>query len=231
MIPSSSSVPLHPPQSLRQYLNGKFQEMKQRGDNIVSLKSNIPNLFEGITSPNEFSGPLVEAWAHFQLAKCFEHYHPATAGRQEFADATVEYQGQLILLNIKAKDREMERRSRINLSSLTRYREHYGSPNPTPFYVLVCQYEWRTSPDELTIVIEGFKYTFDLLEIPSSNYKIEGSYEGSYRIFISPIPSEAMTESTIYSAMSPNDFLQRLENLKTAYDTNRASKRLGRNRA
>ncbi|HZQ06764.1 MAG TPA: hypothetical protein VFD70_09300 [Anaerolineae bacterium] len=230
MLASSSPVPIHPPESLRHYLSGKFKEIEQRGDNIISLKTNIPYLFKGITSPNEFSGPLVEAWAHIQLAKCFEEYKPAVAGRQEFADASAEYQGQRILINIKAKAREMENKSRINLSSLGRYREHYSKSNPSAFYILVCQYQWHVSENELKIVIEEFKYVFNLLDIPPANFRLEGAFEGSYRVFIAPIPPEAMIESTTYSTMSPSEFLQILEQRKIVYDNNKRSRGITRNR-
>lgn len=212
------------PINLRQYLSEKFKEMQERGDNIISNKNNIPHFFAGITSPNEFAGPLIEAWAHIQLAKILDNYRPATARGQEFADATAVYNGKQILLNIKAKDREMQRRSRINLSSLNRYREYYSQPQPDPFYVLVCQYEWQVFEYELKIVIEGLKYTFDLLEVPLNNYKIEGAFEGSYRIFISPIPEEASTDYPIKNKAQPYDFLLRLEELKNNYDSNKAAR-------
>ncbi len=172
--------------TLRLFLNEKFREIEKRGENVITLTCTLDSVFSRITSPNEFAGPLVEAWAHIHLARIFEHYQPAAPGRQEFADARAEYRGQPILLNIKAKDRAMTARSRINLSSYQRYKAHYSQSNPPAFHVVVSEYEWRPRGNELKIIIERLKYAFDLLEIPAEHYKIEGAFEGSYRVFISP---------------------------------------------
>jgi len=211
-------------QNLRQFLNENFKEIVRRGDNIVTLASNFAGVFERITSPNEFAGPLVEAWAHLQLSSILKNYHSATAGRQEFADATAEYQGQPIWFNIKAKARAKEKKSRINLSSFQRYNTHYSQLNPATFYVLVFQYDWQPLGNTLKIEIEKLKYTFNLLEIPLNNYKIEGAFEGSYRIFISPIPQSAETESTSYSMITAAQFLQRIEELRLAHIARKSSR-------
>ncbi len=212
-----------PSQNLRQFLSKEFQEIERKGENVISLKSNFP-IFALITSPNEFAGPVVEAWAHIQLAAMLDNYVPAIARGQQFADASADYNGQPILLNIKAKDRLMTSRSRINLSSFQRYAAHYRVPNPTPFYILVCEYAWRLTETELLIIIERFKYTFNLLEIPLGHFKIEGAFEGSHRIFISPIPESAKTESTTYSIITPNEFLRRLEELRIAYNARKTTR-------
>jgi hypothetical protein len=153
------SLPSHPEsqpaKNLRQFLNEKFREIEQRGDNIISLTANLSGIFDRVTSPNEFTGPLVEAWAHIHLAEILENYTSATARGQEFADARAEYQRQPVLLNIKAKDREMNARSRINLSSFQRYKTHYSQPNPSAFYVMIFEYEWRPQGKQLLIIIES----------------------------------------------------------------------------
>jgi hypothetical protein len=216
----TSQIPLN----FRQFLNENFKFIEQRGENVISLTSNFSGVFDRITSPNEFTGPLVEAWAHIQLSRILGKYNSATTRGQEFADAHAEYQGQPILLNIKAKDREMNARSRINLSSFNRYKSHYSQPDPSAFYVVIFEYEWRPLGKELKIVIERLKYVFDLLDIPPANYKIEGAFEGSYRIFISPIPDNAKTESTRYSTITPPQFLQSLDDLRDAYVARKASR-------
>jgi hypothetical protein len=210
--------------NLRQFLSEKFKEIILRGDNVITLTSNLSGIFDRVTSPNEFTGPLVEAWAHIHLAKILENYNSAAAREQEFADARAEYQGQSVLLNIKAKDREMNARSRINLSSFQRYKTHYSQPNPPAFYVMLFEYEWRPQGNQLWIIIEKLKYAFNLLEIPVGHYKIEGAFEGSHRIFISPIPESAKTESTTYSIITPSQFLQRLEELREAYVARKGSR-------
>lgn len=218
MIPSVPQVS----KNLREFLLEEFRKLQQAGDHVITITSTLTGVFERITSPNEFAGPLVEAWAHIHFSMVFEKYTAAVAGGQEFADASAEYQGQQVLLNIKAKDRRMASRSRINLSSFQRYGIHYTVPNPANYYVIVFEYEWQSSLNELRIIIERLKFTFNLLEIPATNYKIEGSSEGSYRIFISPIPDSARTESTTYSIMTPMQFLQRLEELRTAYNSRKS---------
>lgn len=210
--------------NLRQFLNHEFKEIKQRGKNVITLTSNFSSVFDRITSPNEFAGPLVEAWAHLQLSRTLASYTSATARGQEFADARAEYQGKPILLNIKAKDRAMTARSRINLSSYQRYKAHYSQSSPASFYVVIFEYEWRPIGSELKIVIERLKYTFNLLEIPTNHYKIEGAFEGSYRIFVSPIPKSAETESESYSIITPAQFLQRIEELRLAHIERKSSR-------
>lgn len=212
------------PKTLRLFLNDQFREIETHHENVITLTCDIKGVFSRITSPNEFAGPLVEGWAHIHLSRILEDYAPAAPGKQEFADAHATFRGQPILLNIKAKGREMSARSRINLSSFQRYNQHYHSANPAPYFVLVCEYEWRALANELQIIIERFKYIFDLLEIPPANYKIEGASEGSYRIFISPIPEVAKTESSIHSIMTPAQFLQRIEELKMGYDARKSSR-------
>ncbi len=212
------------PQNLRQFLSGSFKEISQRGDNVIVLTSNFSSVFERITSPNEFAGPLVEAWAHLQLSSLFAKYVSASAGGQAFADSVAEYHGQAVWFNIKAKSRLKEKRSRINLSSLQRYNTHYSQVNPASFYVLVFEYNWQPLGNTLKIQIEKLKYTFNLLEIPLENYKIEGAFEGSYRIFISPIPKSAETESTTYSIITAAQFLQRIAELRDLHMARKTSR-------
>lgn len=215
---------LETPKTLRLFLHEKFKEIARRGDNVISLTSTFDGVFDRITSPNEFAGPIVEAWAHIQLSRTLVEYNSAIARGQEFADARAEYQGQQIFLNIKAKDRAMVARSRINLSSYQRYKSHYSQPDPAAFYILVFEYEWQPLGTELKIIIEKLKYTFNLLEIPLSHYKIEGAFEGSYRVFISPIPKNAETESSAYAIVTPSEFLARIEELRSAHIARKSSR-------
>ncbi len=212
---------------LRYYLMNHFDQLKSEGNNVIKITTSIERLFSLITNPNEFAGPIVEAWAHIQFESLFDVYEPSESGKQSFWDARIRFQNTDILLNIKGKEREKVSRSRINLSSFNRFSEHYGKPDCEPYYIGVFQYSWRVGLRELTIRIDGLLYFFDLLEIPKQNLKIEGASEGSFRIFISPIPPVAETnqELLITDKHTPKEFVEIITELRDTYLTRKASKR------
>jgi len=212
--------------NIREYLATEFNKLCTEGKNIIKIKTSIPNLFKFITNPNEFAGPIVESWSHIYLPTLFSEYESAKAGKQQFYDAKVKLDEKEILLNIKAKARGKETRSRINLSSYKRFQEHYKEKEYKPYYIVIFYYTWKVGLLNLTINIGKLLYCFDLLDIPDENYKIEGSYEGSFRIFISPIPEVAKADySREIKKNSPSDFINRMDELKEVYLAKRKGKK------
>ena len=200
--------------NIREHLIKEFEKLRAEGKDIVKVKSSVAKLFQLITNPNEFGGPIVEAWAHIYFPTFFDKYEPVTPGRQAFWDARVQLGEQNVLLNIKAKARGKETRSRINLSSFDRFLSYYSNANCEPYYVVVFCYSWTIGLFELTIQIEELLYCFDLLEIPEGNYKIEGASEGSFRVFIAPIPEVAEGNySGEIKKNSPSEFISIIQRL------------------
>lgn len=211
---------------IRKHLIKEFNKLCSTGENVIRIQASLPGLFKFITNPNEFAGPIVEAWAHINFPKFFEKYEPAQSGQQEFFDAKVKFSGKDILINVKAKSKEKETRSRINLSSFSRFTFHYSNQNYQPYYIIVFSYSWNVQPSDLIISIDKLIYCFDLLDIPKENYKIEGASEGSFRIFISPIPEIAKTDyGSTFRKMSPRDFVNCILNLKESYLNKKREKR------
>lgn len=212
--------------NIREHLITEFEKLRAEGKNIVKVKSSVAKLFQLITNPNEFAGPIVEAWAHIYFPTFFDKYEPATSERQAFWDAKVQLGGQSALLNVKAKARDKETRSRINLSSFDRFLSYYSNTNCEPYYVVLFCYSWTVGLFDLTIHIEELLYCFNLLEIPEENYKIEGASEGSFRVFIAPIPKIAKVtfEGTI-TKHSPTEFVRIIQQLRENYLSRKAEKR------
>jgi len=211
---------------LRQHILSEFNRVKNEGKNIIDITSSIEELFHKISNPNEFAGPLVEAWMHINFERSFDVYESAISGSQSFADAKIQFQNMDVLLNIKAKEKGKIDRSRINLSSFNRYSMHYSKESCEPYYIVLFQYSWKAYPKNLMIQIDELLYCFDLLEIPKENLKIEGASEGSFRIFISPIPDIAKTtqgvQNTRFQTISkyqPNEFVRIITELKSKYST------------
>lgn len=211
---------------LRKHLIREFNKLCSNGDNVIKIQSSLSGLFTFITNPNEFAGPIVEAWAHINFPKFFEKYESAQSGQQEFFDARIKFGGKEILINVKAKSKEKETRSRINLSSFSRFTIHYSNPNYHPYYIVVFSYSWNVQHSNLIINIDKLIYCFDLLDIPKENYKIEGASEGSFRIFISPIPEIAKADyGFTFEKMTPKDFVNCISNLKESYLNKKRDKR------
>lgn len=213
--------------NIREHITKGFKEICTKKGNIINIKSSIPKLFKFITNPNEFAGPIVESWAHINFPTFFDKYEPAEAGKQTFHDAKVKLGKREILLNIKAKARGKETRSRINLSSFNRFQLHYKEKDCKPYYVIIFYYTWKVGLFNLIIHIEKLLYCFDLLDIPRENYKIEGAYEGSFRIFISPIPEVAKAEYSMeIKKNSPSDFVNYLNVLRDRYLSRKKKKNM-----
>lgn len=212
--------------NIRKHLLTEFEKLRAEGKDIVKVKSSVAKLFQLITNPNEFGGPIVEAWAHIYFPTFFDKYEPVTPGRQAFWDAHVQLGEQNALLNLKAKARGKETRSRINLSSFDRFLSYYSNADCEPYYVVVFCYSWTIGLFDLTIQIEELLYCFDLLEIPEENYKIEGASEGSFRVFIAPIPEVAEGNySGEIKKNSPSEFISIIQRLRENYLSRKAEKR------
>ncbi|MBI4653760.1 MAG: hypothetical protein HY752_02015 [Nitrospirae bacterium] len=211
---------------IREHLITEFKKLCVEGKDIIKIKSSVSKLFQLITNPNEFAGPIVEAWAHIYFPSFFDKYEPATSERQAFWDAKVQFGRQSALLNVKAKARDKETRSRINLSSFDRFLSYYSNANCEPYYVVLFCYSWTVGLFDLTIHIEELLYCFDLLEIPKENYKIEGASEGSFRIFIAPIPEIAKgNHSGEIKKNSPSEFISIIQQLRGNYLSRKKEKR------
>jgi len=212
--------------NIRKHLLTEFEKLRAEGKDIVKVKSSVAKLFQLITNPNEFGGPIVEAWAHIYFPAFFDKYEPVTPGRQAFWDARVQLGEQNALLNLKAKARGKETHSRINLSSFDRFLSYYSNADCEPYYVVVFCYSWTIGLFDLTIQIEELLYCFDLLEIPEENYKIEGASEGSFRVFIAPIPGVAKGNySGEIKKNSPSEFISIIQRLRENYLSRKAEKR------
>lgn len=147
----------------------------------------------------------------------FKNYDVPPSGKQTFRDSSLIYKDKKVFLNIKAKSIEKLKRSRTNLSSLDRFIKHYQKKPLIPYIIVTFIYEAVISKNEFIIKIQDLQ-VFNLLEIPKENLKIEGAYEGSYRIYISPIPD--FVKNGIYqgrSSITPEEFIQVLKNLKINY--------------
>lgn len=212
--------------NIRKHLITEFEKLRAAGKDIIKIKSSVSKLFQLITNPNEFAGPIVEAWAHIYFPTFFDEYEPVTPRAQAFWDARVHLGEQKVLLNLKAKARDKETRSRINLSSFDRFLSYYSNVNCEPYYIVLFCYSWSVGLFDLTIHIEELLYCFDLLEIPEENYKIEGASEGSFRVFIAPIPQIARVnfEGTI-TKHSPTEFVRIIQQLRENYLSRKAEKR------
>lgn len=207
---------------IRKILN-KLIKTKQ---NVISIKSDLENIFDLIPNPNEFAGPLVEAWGHLKLNVFLDDYESPISGKQTFRDSSFNYKKRKIFLNIKAKSVEKLSRSRTNLSSFKRFYQHYTENSDIPYIVATFIYIPIIKKNEFLIIIRNLQ-VFDILEIPKKNFKIEGSYESSFRIFISPIPDFLKKE--IYEGrkkMTPKEFLEHINNLRTEYLDKRSSKKV-----
>jgi len=213
---------------LRKYLLDEFSRLKNTNKDIIKIVSEVEGLFNLISNPNEFAGPIVEAWMHMYFENLFDSYEYAKVGSQSFWDAKISFQKTDILLNIKAKEKGKIDRSRINMSSYNRFHEHYSKPSCEPYYIVLFQYSWTISPNSLTVQIDKLLYCFDLLCIPKENLKIEGAFEGSFRIFISPIPDVAKVEPMISAVNkhTPNELNLILEELRENYLARKAAKGL-----
>lgn len=212
--------------NIRDYLIKEFEKLCAEGKDIIKIKSSVAKLFQLITNPNEFAGPIVEAWAHIYFPTFFDKYEPATPGRQTFWDARVQLGEQNVLLNLKARARGKKTRSRINLSSFDRFLSYYSDASCEPYYIVMFCYSWTIGLFELTIQIEELLYCFDLLEIPEENYKIEGASEGSFRVFIAPIPEVAKGNySGEIKKKSPSEFISIIKQLREDYLSRKAEKR------
>ena len=212
--------------NIREHLLTEFEKLRDEGKDIVKVKSSVAKLFQLITNPNEFGGPIVEAWAHIYFPSFFDKYEPVTPGTQAFWDTRVQLGKQNVLLNLKAKARGKETRSRINLSSFDRFLSYYSNANCEPYYVVVFCYSWTIGLFELTIRIDD-KLGFSLNSaIPEENYKIEGAAEGSFRVFIAPIPEVAKGDySGEIKRNSPSEFISIIQRLRENYLSRKAEKR------
>lgn len=207
---------------LKNILNTLIKEQQ----NIIIIKSDIDNLFKLIPNLNEFSGSLVESWAHNYFADYLDNYCTPKPGTQTLRDSSFNYNGKDVLLNIKAKSFEKLNKSRINLSSFKRFYEHYTNNPNTPYIIAVFIYKPEIRKNSYVINV-GDAYIFDLLEIPKKNLKIEGSYESSFRIYVSPIPE--FLKTNIYEGrkrFSAEEFLSILTNIKNLYLEKRANKKV-----
>jgi len=197
---------------------------KQR--NIIEIKSDIDNLFKLIPNLNEFSGSLVEAWGHICFADYLDNYNTPETGTQKLRDSSFNYKGNDVLLNIKAKSFEKLGKSRINLSSYKRFYKHYTNKPIKPYIIAVFIYKFEIRKNSYIIKVVD-AYIFDLLEIPKKNLKIEGSYESSFRVYVSPIPE--FLKMNIYDGrkiFSAKEFLIILTDIKNLYLEKRANKKV-----
>jgi len=217
-------------QNLREYLLTEFNHLNDNKKNIIKINTEVEGLFGLISNPNEFAGPLVEAWTHISFETLFDSYEHAKGGTQSFWDAKIQFHGTDMLLNIKAKEAGKVDRSRINMSSYNRFHEHYSNPLCVPYYIVLFQHSWTTGSNVLSVHIDKLLYCFDLLDIPEENLKIEGASEGSFRIFISPIPNVAKADHPVYIATKhrPDELIGILEKLKEDYLTRKEASGLRR---